>query len=120
MAIAYVRDSGKQSTGGSTGSTFAFNLSANASVRNYLIITISGYSDDGAFNLTSITDNQGGSNTYSVAKALTNSIGGAARPLIYYCKVAASSGTHTITLNHSVATHNYVECCASEISGLAA
>src|SRR5262245_160992 len=111
MAFARVQAAPKATT--DNGTSVAITFSATPTVGNGVVVPVIAW--NGAFPaLTTCVDNQGGSNSYSLAKSQTLGHPGV---WIYYCsKLAAASGTFTITVSGGAGT--YFIGTAVEFSGV--
>jgi hypothetical protein len=111
MANAVVQS--KTATVDNFGSTTTLSFTTTPTVGRAITVCIGHVGAD----VTSITDNQGGSNTYSLAIGASHSGSSSTRAFIFRCaKINTSSGTFTITLNTS-GTGNYCLWSISEESG---
>jgi hypothetical protein len=113
MAIVLDQQTAKETFAPSAG-TSVFSFATLPAVGAAIIVTFWGY-NAGGYAATSVTDNQG--NSYDLHSGLLES-GGTNRPQ-YACAIATtSSGTFTITINHSAGSDNYVIARATSFTGL--
>jgi hypothetical protein len=113
---AYVKDAGKKTATGFSGTTDG-SFATLPSVNNHVVVCVSCYDGDSGQGLSTVTDNQG-SNTYAGDATGSEATTGDCFAAIWSCKVAASSGTFTITIDPVVASGLYAAWTAVEFSGL--
>lgn len=95
------------------GSTTTLSFDTTPTVGRAIAVCIAMFGAD----ITSVTDNQGGSNSYTNDVSATANGSASTRNFIFRCaKINASSGTFTITLNTS-GTGNYCLWSIAEESG---
>ena len=121
MAIAHVQTKQQAPTAATAGSsvTSVSETFASTPAVGNLVVVFLGHSGGGASTdkLTSVTDNQGGSNTWTIVRRAGPDTNGT-NAAIAYSMLAVASGTFTVTANFSAAI--FPTIAISEFSGVAA
>jgi hypothetical protein len=113
-ALAMVDQQTGEQTLDSVGSSSAFSFGTLPASGSAVFVTIFGFNSLG-YNAT-VTDNQG--NSYSVVSS-DPGFSNRTRALIAYAANVTSSGTFTVTINHTQGSGNYLIARATSFTGLA-